>query len=242
MVRLLSSRRFLAAYSGVLTLVFAVTIFAGFKKPAQKAAFEELTVHRINVVEPDGTVRLILSDKANFPGSFIHGKEVARPDRQDSAGLIFVNDEGTEDGGLIYGGKKDAAGAPSSFSHLSFDQYDQDQTLVLGAGLEDGKMGSGMSIVDAGKFLFTPDHISEADRFHTMPHGPARAEAYKKLQAKYPPSIDRAYFGSNEDSSVGVTLRDAQGRARLRMEIKPDGEPVLQFMDVAGKVTREIRN
>jgi hypothetical protein len=240
MVRLLSSRRFLAIYSGCLTLVFAVTMLAGFARSPQSASFDQITVHRINVVEPDGTPRLIVSNKASFPGDYIHGKEVARPDRRDSAGLMFYNDEGTEDGGLIYGGKNDASGTPSSFSHLSFDQYDQDQTVDLGAGLQDGKTGSGLSIVDAGKFLMTPEFAAEAMRFKMMPHGPVRAQAYKELQARYPPSVDRAYFGSEKDKSVGVTLRDEEGRARLRMLVRPDGEPVLQFLDAAGKVTKEI--
>jgi hypothetical protein len=34
--------------------------------------FDELTVHRINIIEPDGTPRLIISDKAEFAGEFCH--------------------------------------------------------------------------------------------------------------------------------------------------------------------------
>jgi hypothetical protein len=101
MVSFLSSRRFLAVYSGCLTVLFAVTVFCGFAKPWQSANFDQVTVHRINVVEPDGTVRLILADKAQFPGNYLHGKETRNANRDDSAGLLFVNDEGTEDGGLI---------------------------------------------------------------------------------------------------------------------------------------------
>jgi hypothetical protein len=32
--------------------------------------FDQITVHRINVVEPDGTPRLIISDKAEFAGEY----------------------------------------------------------------------------------------------------------------------------------------------------------------------------
>jgi hypothetical protein len=54
MVRFLSSRRFLAVYSGLLTLVFAVTVLAGFTRWSENASFDQITVRRINVVKPDG--------------------------------------------------------------------------------------------------------------------------------------------------------------------------------------------
>src|ERR1700722_16854173 len=174
MVGFLSSRRFLAIYSGCLTVIFAVTVLAGFARPWQNASFDQITVRRMNVVEPDGTVRLILSDKAEFPGLYLHGKETQRPDRGDSAGMLFVNDEGTEDGGLIYGGRKEAGSGPSSFSHLSFDQYDQDQTLVLGASLEGGKKASGVTVNDVGSYVITPEFIADAQSVRAMSHGPAR--------------------------------------------------------------------
>ena len=62
-----------------------------------EAAFDEITVQRINLVEPDGTLRMVLSDKARIPGLVIRGKEYPREDRQ-TAGMLFFNDEGTENG------------------------------------------------------------------------------------------------------------------------------------------------
>jgi hypothetical protein len=131
--RMFSHPRFLVFYSASVTVAFAVAAWLSFLAPvhgASKAAdFDRITVHRIDVVEPDGTPRLIISDRAEYPGSFFHRREIERPDRRDAAGMLFINDEGTEDGGLIYGGES-KAGARSSFSHLSFDQYEQDQTVA----------------------------------------------------------------------------------------------------------------
>lgn len=92
----------------MLTAALAITVFGGFAE-SRKAAFDEIEVHRINIVEPDGTLRLVISDKAKFPGSFVNGKEIARPDRHDS-GLLFLNGEGTEMGGLTFDGWKDKNG------------------------------------------------------------------------------------------------------------------------------------
>jgi hypothetical protein len=44
--------------------------------------FDEINVGRINVVEPDGTLRLMIANRPQFPGSYVHGKEIEPPDRQ----------------------------------------------------------------------------------------------------------------------------------------------------------------
>jgi hypothetical protein len=62
-------------------------VSASEQRDSRHLDFDELTVHRINIVEPDGTPRLIISDKAEFAGEFYHEKEISRPDRQDSAGI-----------------------------------------------------------------------------------------------------------------------------------------------------------
>src|SRR5207245_8129431 len=130
-----SKQWFLEIYAGVLTAVFAITVFGGFAG-ARKTTFDEIDVHRINVVEPDGTLRLVISDQAKFPGSFVHGKEIARPDRQDT-GLLFLNEEGTEMGGLTFDGRKGKDGDIQNDGHLRFDQYMQTQVFSIDAG-QDG--------------------------------------------------------------------------------------------------------
>jgi hypothetical protein len=80
---------------------------------------------------------MILSNKTDAPGMFIRGKEYPHPDRK-SAGVIFVDDEGTENGGLIFGGFKSKEGKVESWGHLSFDQYQQDQVFSIDAGEEEG--------------------------------------------------------------------------------------------------------
>src|SRR6516165_4145394 len=117
-----SSQRFLAVYSSLLTFAFAATVLLGSSAPPRDATFDAITVRRLNIVEPDGTLRFVLSSKSDFPGTYIKGKEHPRPDRR-TAGMLFLNDEGSEVGGLIFGGSRDARGEIESHGHLSFDQY-----------------------------------------------------------------------------------------------------------------------
>ena len=109
MTKLFASQRFLAIYSAALTLMFAITVLCGFAEWKHQEKFNEITVERINIVEPDGTLRMVISNKSNFPGFILKGKETPHPDRK-TAGMLFFNDEGTENGGLIFERKPRQAG------------------------------------------------------------------------------------------------------------------------------------
>ena len=157
--------RFLIAYSTIVTLVFLATVCLLLSHKLHHrgtAEFDRIRARRIDLVEPDGTERLILSNRHDYPGSFFHGKEVARPDRQDSAGLLMLDDEGTENGGLIFSGSI-VNGKPVTAGHLSFDQYDQDQTISLSRSEEDGTTVSDLILSDQPGWRLSPETI---DEFH----------------------------------------------------------------------------
>jgi hypothetical protein len=242
-VRIRTQLRFLSVYSSAVTLVFAATVYLGFVRPVhgagEPAEFDRIVVHRIDVVEPDGTPRLFLSDRAEFPGEFYHGHEVARDSRKDSAGMLFVNDEGTEDGGLIYGGAT-SKGRPASFSHLSFDQYDQDQTVVVGTSLTDGARTAGIALNDMPEKPITPALVEESERIKQMPHGPARAAAWAEFQKMYPAGTERASLGRTADGSVALTLKDQQGRKRIELSVDAMGKPLIELFDAQGRAQRTV--
>ena len=141
-------QRFLVIYSGVLTAAFAITVLAGFSK-SSIASFDEINVHRINVREPDGTLRMVIADSAKLPGVIVKGKEQPKIDRPQ-AGMIFFNDEGSENGGLIFGGKRDAHGdVVDSGGSLSFDRYNANQVVqLLGVDDKENSM-AGMAVSDS---------------------------------------------------------------------------------------------
>jgi hypothetical protein len=140
--------RFLVIYSGVLTLALGSILLLGMGPATRKASFAELTVQRINVVEPDGTLRMVISDHARLPGIIVHGKESSfeRP----QAGMLFYNDEASENGGLIFGGRRNAKGEiADSGGSLSFDRYGANQVVQL-IGVDDKEDHlSGLSVTDS---------------------------------------------------------------------------------------------
>jgi hypothetical protein len=132
----LSIQKFLVLYSAVVSTVLLGVVLVGAKKPASPE-FDEVHVHRIDVVEPDGTLRMVISNHDKLPPVIIRGKEQKMAEARPQAGMLFYNDEGTENGGLIFGGKKNEKGeVVDSGGSLSFDKYGAGQIIQL-AGVDD---------------------------------------------------------------------------------------------------------
>jgi hypothetical protein len=96
------SSRFLVIYSAVLTIALCAVVLGGATM-VRNQTFGIITARRINIVEPDGTVRLTVSDRANFPGAWNRKNEYSHPDRREAAGMLFMSEEGSEQGGVIWG-------------------------------------------------------------------------------------------------------------------------------------------
>ncbi len=140
----------LILYSSVISTALLVLVLTGMK--SQPKRFDELSVHRLDITEPDGTLRMAISNKDRLPPVIIKGKE--RPEMGESrpqAGMIFYNDEGTENGGLIFSGRKNDQGqVVDSGASLSFDRYGAGQTVQL-AGVDDSENHfAGLQINDVG--------------------------------------------------------------------------------------------
>jgi hypothetical protein len=236
-MKVLSSTRFLAIYSGVLTLVFAITVLCGFAT-VRNPNFGIITARRINIVEPDGTVRLTLSNRADFPGAWSHGKESPRPDRREAAGMLFMSEEGTEQGGLIWGANQLPDGTIESHGHLSLDQYEENQVFALDAGQEGKDKFSRITIADQGDFPIEEKRKTEA-HIRKLPVT-EQDSAWRTFFATHRHDVKRLVMGRSPDGSVGLNLRDGNGKIRILLEVQPDGKPVLQFLDEKGNVVGDF--
>lgn len=140
----------LIVYASVVSTTLLAVVLMGAKSEPKR--FDEISVHRLNVTESDGTLRMVLSNKERLPPVIIKGKE--RPEMGEArpqAGIIFYNDEGTENGGLIFSGSKNEKGqVVNSGASLSFDRYGAGQTIQL-AGVDDNENHfAGLQVNDVG--------------------------------------------------------------------------------------------
>lgn len=234
---LLGHSRFLAIYSGLLTLAWIVTVAVGVWY-LRNPAFQVVTARRINIVEPDGTVRLTLSNRADFPGGWNRGREYERPDRRDAAGLLFMSEEGTEQGGLIWGAGQQPDGSVQNHAHLSFDQYEENQVFALDAGQEGSEKFSLITMTDQGDYGVEEKRRAN-DAITKLPPD-KQDEAWRKFFATHRHDVSRLSLGRGRDASVGLRLLDQNGKLRAALVVDPAGNPALQFYDAAGQPTRRL--
>ncbi|WP_174286358.1 hypothetical protein [Sphingomonas bacterium] len=222
-------QKMLLAYAGVTTAALAWFLIAAAAPPAKTLG--TIDVERINVREPDGTLRMTISDTARAPGIIVKGTEYPHPSRS-AAGMLFYNDEGTENGGLIFGGQKTGDKA-ASYGSLTFDRYHQDQVVQL-LGEQDGtERRAGLMVNDQPERQIDYPAIA---RIVAMP-ATQRAAAYTAANIGGTP---RLFVGRDHDGSSRVALRDGAGRPRLVLRVAADGVTAIDFLGADGKVVRTL--
>ncbi|HEX2078596.1 MAG TPA: hypothetical protein VHG08_12830 [Longimicrobium sp.] len=230
--------RFLKLYAAVSSFCLLLLCLSAFQQsPAEKQRFTEIDVERINVIEKDGSLRMVLSNRERSPGPVYRGRPFAyqggsRP------GMIFYNDEGTENGGLIFSGRRNPDGTYEATHSLTFDQYEQDQIIALQYIDNNGERRQGLQILDRGE---RPIHemVERWDALQAMPAGPAKDSAGAAFQRDFPVA-QRVYVGRGRNRTAALTLGDPQGRTRLRLAVDSLGVARLEFLDATGRVTYSL--
>lgn len=239
--------RLLKTYAAITTVLLGGLLLAAFQGGSQGthyAKFSEIDVERINVVEPDGKLRMVISNRPRSIGPIYKGKPFGyagggRP------GIIFFNDEGTENGGLTFAGRRDSVGRYQASSGFSFDQFDQDQVLYFQYSDNNGQRRVGFTIgdrVDANVANIF-DLVAQRDSINRMPAGSARDAALRRWQEPrqgQPLFAQRVYLGRDPSRSALLNLADPSGRTRIRLMVDSSGTPSLQFLDDSGRVTLRL--
>jgi len=227
--------RALKGYAVVTSAALMILSLSAFMQGQQKPHFGEIDVERMNVVEKDGTPRLIFSNKARFPGLILHGKEYPHP--RNSAGMLWFNEEGTENGGLGAEGRRGPDGVDAD-AGLLFDQYDQDQTIGLMYTDRDGRRSAALHVWDRPDVPIQPV-MERLVAIRKMPDGPEKTRAMAEV-GKSLGGAKRFFAGRTPDRAAMVALSDPQGRPRLRLTVDSLGAARLEFLDENGKVTSSV--
>jgi len=224
--------------AGIIVGVCSIGAF----REVQNNRFTEIDVERINVLEKDGKLRLTISNAARLPDPIIGGKSypLRGGTGAGSAGIIFFNDEGNENGGLAFAGRK----TPTSYranGHLTFDQFDQDETVSLSYTDVDGHSRAGLTLADRSDI---PIKIfaDSAMAFQALPDGPEKTRRLQQLRdspiGNAGKSMLRVFVGKTPDRSSVLMLADPAGRTRLRLTVDSLGTPAMDFLDDSGHTIR----
>jgi len=233
--------RLLKGYALVVTLLLGTLSIAAFRQSAQKTRFTEIDVERINIVEPNGALRMVISNRPRSIGPIYKGKPFGYPGGT-RPGIIFFNDEGTENGGLTFTGRKRDDGTYTSSVGMSFDQFNQDETLTLRYSDENGRKTSAITIADRdSRDIF--DLIMQRDSINKMTDSTARAAALQRLLGPrdgVPLAATRVYLGRDRSKAAVLNLYDPSGKPRLRLKVDSLGGASLEFLDEQGTVTARM--
>ena len=228
---------FLRAYAVGTSLVLIAVAVAAFRQASSVKSGDELTVQRLNIVDANGTLRMVLAGKDRMHPGVMDGVTIDRP--RPVAGMLFFNDEGDEVGGLTYTGTL-AGGRGRANAGLMFDQLKQDQTIGFSYSENNGRRSAGLEVWDRSDTVRLSELIKRLNDANKLPAGAERDAALANIRSTAPPGPRRVFVGKTQDKAATIVLSDAQGKPRLRLAVDADGNPRLEFLDETGKVVERI--
>jgi hypothetical protein len=228
--------RLLKAYAIGTTLLLGALLFAGFGQASQKTKFAEIDVERINIVEKDGKLKMVISNGERQHPGVIDGKTLSRT---RPPGILFFNEKGDECGGLGFdGNQKD--GAANAGALLAFDRFRQDQTVGIQYSERNGQYLAGLRVWDRPDTSIG-EVIDKLQAIQKMPDGPEKTQAMQKLRDTPGASgPQRVFVGRTREKAAALTLSDPQGRPRLLVMVDAQGVAKLEFLDEKGNVVQRL--
>ena len=225
--------KLLRAYAIVNSLVLVLIATTAFRQAATTTQrFDEITVQRMNVVDANGTLRLVISNKDRMHPGQMDGKVIDRP--RPVAGLLFFNEEGDEVGGLTFTGRE-VNGIRQANAGLMFDQFKQDQTIGFTYSESNGRRTAGFQVWDRSDAKLS-DLIEKLNAANKISDAAQREAAIATARAAAPPGPRRIFVGKNAERAATVSLADADGKPRLALTVDPGGNPRIEFLDANGTV------
>lgn len=201
---------------------------------SEKTRFSEIDVERINVVERDGTVKLVIANRERAPDQVSEGQSRPRADNNKSAGITFFDDAGDEAGGLKIRG--DRRNGPSARRHLLFDQHRGDQAIGIISDENETGRAAGMTVWDRPDTPL-PEVVGKYEAIQRLPEGPERRRAEAAFEGL---GATRVFVGKVRQKDAVLALSDAKGRERLRLVVTADGQARIEFKDEQGRTTSTL--
>jgi hypothetical protein len=224
--------------------IMAVIVLFAFKTN-ENQKFGTIDVERINIVEADGTVKMIITNVEQFPngenGETIINDKPINKNRKKRSGMLYFNEDGLECGGLIYDGAKNEKGHSSGLS-LSYDRYDGDQVMQLittdeargderrvSSALVFNDRTANVSIEETHKIMAEIDSIKDKK---------LRRQKYREYSDQgLIGGTPRVLLGKTKSQNNGLFLFGDNGKPKAMFYVDKDNNVKLEVFDDQGKVT-----
>lgn len=230
--KLLSQIRKLRFYNLVLITALIAILLLSFDTYKNRK-FTEIDVERINVVEKDGKLKMVISNQERQPKAVINGAEM--DGRGKAPGIILYNSEGDECGGFLFSGDKNEAG-----QILTFDQYKQDQIMSLRYNESNSNNKRerlyGLAISDRPDTISLDKVYLQREKLQKIKNVAEREKALNQFDNSGIYGNNRLFVGKTWSDSYGLFLNDDKGKKRARLFLDKNNTARLEFYDENGKV------
>jgi hypothetical protein len=225
---------YLQLYCAISTLLLGCLFVLGFTSQ-RKQKFSEIDVERINIVEKNGKLKMVISNKERQHPGIVDGKMFNERKGERPAGMKFFSEKGDEIGGLSFDGD---TGKGQSGS-LAFDKFRGDQTIQLTHQEDkDGNYFAGLRVNDQNMPLL--DFLAKVDSINKLPTAEERQKASREFRQSDAATVSRLVIGKSRDKTSLIMLNDGKGKPRIKISVAVDGTPKLDFLDETGKVTYSL--
>ena len=238
---------FLRTFAIAISLGIFTFVSLSFKKSGNQK-FGTIDVERINIIEKDGTTKMVITNVGEFPnGKDSINNRPTNMNRKKRAGMLFYNEDGIECGGFIYDGKKKENGHSSGLS-LTFDKYDGDQVMqILNT---DVKRNGKRRVRSSLRFNDLPENSTQSNVAAAMKELD-QIEDKTIWKEKYKEYVDKGVLGSTKRLEVGnmgkgrpngMFLYDDQGNMRGMFCIDSENNVRLEMYDQNGNMVNAWPN
>lgn len=206
-----------------------------------------LRVERLEVVEPDGELALVLANSQRPVAGTINGQVLMRDQEAERRGrpsIIFFDGQGDEVGGMVFG-VTDTPDGYRATRHLSLDAHEQDQTVVLSHNQDPNGSTSGLTISDRPETSML-ETLAElglspgASRDELNAAVANLVEAGREARVLELFGTTRLFVGSTPDGNARLTMFDGNGRPRIVMATPRTGAPEMRMLDEAGNTVLRL--
>ena len=213
------------------------TLFSSFRLQQKIENFDEINVKRINILEEDGTIRMVISNKDRQHSGRMDGKDWEKRERQ--AGLIFFNDQGDENGGIVYASKETNDGKIINGMSITMDRYRDDQVIQLlnDETIQNDKIMSqrGLSINDFPTLDGINARIKAFSDAEMIVDEKERQTKMREISKMYG-SKNLLFIGKTKGNSQGLFIADKNGQPKLMIYVDEKGEPKIQTINDKGEM------
>lgn len=234
-------RRQLTLLWGAIAML-ALALAAAVAWIATASAPAVLRAERLEIVEADGSLAMVLANSQRPAVATIDGQVLMAGQEEERRGvpsIIFFDGKGDEVGGMLFG-VRETPGGYLAVRHLSLDAHEQDQTVQLGHSQTPAGSTSGLLVRDRPAHSI-PNALAQlglsvgASQEEVRAAAEALPEAGRQARMRELfGGAPRAFLGSTPGGEASLTLSDGEGRPRMVIEAPHEGNPAVRILDEEG--------